>query len=405
MAPRGTKRKPSSKSSKRRRVDCIGESITKVSMTMANHLFSKQEYKETNIVFSPLSIHAVLSMIAAGSKGSTKHQLLEFLQSESRKQLKSLSSQLVNSVLSDASPAGGPRVSFVNGVWVQQSLSFRRSFKKVAATCFKANIASVDFSKDAEVTNELNLWAEKETNGLIKELLPTGSVNSSTRLVFANALYFKGAWSDKFDASLTKDDDFHLLNDSTVKVPFMRSYKKQFIQAYDSFKILRLPYAQGEDKREFSMYIFLPDAKDGLSALVEKLASESELLDDKLRDLKYGVVVKVGYFRIPRFKISFELEAGKILKELGLVLPFCPGGFNKMVDSCENLSVTNIFHKSFIEVNEEGTEAAAATFARMAMGISPPINFVANHPFLYLIREDLTGTVIFVGQVLNPLAE
>ncbi|MCI03010.1 serpin-ZX [Trifolium medium] len=153
------------------------------------------------------------------------------------------------------------------------------------------------------------------------------------------------------------------------------------------------------------MYFFLPNEKDGLSTLVEKLASESDFIRDKLSLEK----VKVGDFKIPRFKFSFGLETSEILKELGVVLPFFGGGLTKMVDSLEegqNLFVSNIFHKSFIKVNEKGTEAAAASALKCALGISlsPRLDFVADHPFLFLIREDLSGTLLFVGQVLNPIA-
>ena len=255
------------------------------------------------------------------------------------------------------------------------------------------------------MTKEVNSWAEKETNGLIKEVLPPESVDSSTRLIFANALYFKGAWNEKFDAQMTKDHDFHLLNGSKVRAPFMISKKKQLISAFDGFKVLGLPYKQGEDKRQFSMYLFLPDAIDGLSALVEKVSSESGFLERKLPHQK----VEVGDFRIPRFKISFGLETSNALKELGVVLPFSGGDLTEMVDSSvsQNLYVSSIYHKSFIEVNEEGTEAAAASAATIRLrGVQFPtkIDFVADHPFLFLIREDLTGTVLFIGQVLNPLA-
>ncbi|RHN70175.1 putative Serpin family protein [Medicago truncatula] len=141
-------------------------------------------------------------------------------------------------------------------------------------------------------TQRVNLWAEKETNGLINEFLYRGSVNKLTRLIFANALYFKGAWKNKFHASRTQNYNFYLLNGSSVKVPFMTSEKRQFIRVFDGFKVLRLPYEQGEDKRQFSMYIFLPKAKDGLQSLVEKVASESELLHHKLQIPK----VEVGEF-------------------------------------------------------------------------------------------------------------
>ncbi|XP_021891968.1 serpin-ZXA-like [Carica papaya] len=263
----------------------------------------------------------------------------------------------------------------------------------------------VTYLKAVEVTSEVNSWAEKETNGLIKQLLPPGSVDHTTRLIFANALYFKGTWGKKFDPSKTEDYDFHLLNGSSVCVPFMTSMEKQLIGAYDGFKVLGLPYKQGGDKRRYSMYLFLPDAKDGLQALVEKLGSGSGVIDNHIPHKQ----VEVGDFRIPKFKISFGFEASKTLKELGLVSPFSEGGLTEMVDSPvgQGLHVSSIFHNSFIEVNEEGTEAAAASAGmirfRSCSYIVNKIDFVADHPFLFLIREDLTGMVLFIGHVLNPL--
>jgi len=257
--------------------------------------------------------------------------------------------------------------------------------------------------KADEAIEKVNLWVKKETRGLIKNILSPGSIDRFTSVVLANALYFKGAWDEPLDASKTRDYDFHLLNDKSVMVPFVTSEEKQFVRAFDGFKVLRLPYQRGIDKRQFSMYIFLPDEKDGLSALIETVASESEFLEHKLPFKK----VELGEFRIPSFKISFGVETSDMLKELGVVLPFS-GGLTKMVDSLEgeNLFASKIFQKSFIEVNEEGTEAAAAT-AFIGIGYSfddtPKIDFLADHPFLFLIREDISGTILFAGQVLNPL--
>ncbi|CAI0465343.1 unnamed protein product [Linum tenue] len=259
--------------------------------------------------------------------------------------------------------------------------------------------------KAAEVAKGVNAWAEKQTKGVIKEVLPSGAVDNTTRLVFANALYFKGAWNDKFDASATKDHDFHLLSGSSIKVPFMTSKKKQFVSQFDGFKVLSLPYKQGEDKRRFSMYFFLPDSKDGLPALVEKAGSESDFLNRHLPLQK----VEVGEFRIPRFKISFGFEASNTLKGLGLVLPFSnEADLTEMVESSaagSNLSVSSIFHKSFIEVNEEGTEAGAASVGVIALRsllVAEKIDFIADHPFMFLIKEDLTGMVLFSGHILDP---
>ncbi|CAL8995849.1 unnamed protein product [Prunus brigantina] len=363
------------------------------------------EGKESNLVYSPLSIHVVLSMIAAGSKGPTQDQLLSFLKAKSADYLNSFAAELIPVIFSDGSPSGGPLLSFANGIWVDESLPLKPSFKQVVDTAYKAAISQVDFQTNAaEVTSGVNSWAEKETSGLIKEILPPGSVDSLTRLIFANALYFKGAWNEEFDASTTKEHDFHLLDGSTVKAPFMTSNKKQLVSSYDGFTVLGLPYKQGEDNRRFSMHVFLPEAKDGLPSLVEKLGSESGFLDRHLPKQQ----VEVGDFKLPKFKISFGFEASNVLKGLGVVLPFSGGGLTEMVDSPvgQNLYVSNIFHKSFIEVNEEGTEASAASAVVInSRSLPKTTDFVADHPFLFLIREELTGTVMFIGHVLNPLAD
>ncbi|XP_074279275.1 serpin-ZX-like [Silene latifolia] len=377
---------------------------TDVSLKLAHHVASTESSK-TNSVFSPLSLHVVLSLIAAGSSGSTRDELLSVLRSNSIDDLNKLSSELVSLVFADGSAAGGPKLSFANGVWVDQTMPFKPEFKRVVDDLYKAASSQVDFlNKAVEVASEVNSWAEKQTSGLIKELLPPGSVDRNTRLIFANALYFKGAWTEKFDASKTKEDDFHLLGGTSVKVPYMTSKTKQFARVCDGFKVLKLPYKQGEDKRQFSMYFLLPDQKDGLLGLSEKVGSTPGFLNQHAPYEK----VEVGDFRVPRFKISFGFEASKVLKGFGINSAFSEGGLTEMVDSPvdKNLVVSNIFHKSFIEVNEEGTEAAAATAAVVmlrSIKLAPKVDFVADHPFMYLIREDMTGVVLFFGHVLNPL--
>ena len=239
------------------------------------------------------------------------------------------------------------------------------------------------------MTKEVNSWAKKETNGLIEEVLPSGSVGSSTRLVFANALYFKGAWSKQFDASKTKEHDFHLKNGTSVKVPFMTSNKKQLIAVHEGFTVLGLPYKQGEDKRRFSMYFFLPDSIAGLTELVARAGSEPGFLGRHLPNQK----LEVGEFLIPKFKISFGFEASEILKGMGVSLPFSgEGGLSEMVESPagKNLYVSSIFHKSVIEVNEEGTEAAAASAGVIKLRgllVAEKVDFVADRPPLGVIKS------------------
>ncbi|KAE8100611.1 hypothetical protein FH972_018495 [Carpinus fangiana] len=379
----------------------LNRSQSDVALRIAKRLL-EGEGKNSNLVFSPLSIQALLSLVAAGAKDNTLDQLLSFLGAESSDQLNAFASLLVTFVLADGSPSGGPHLSFANGVWVDKSVPIRPSFKQVVDTVYKASLVQVDFqTKAMEVISEVNAWVRTETKGLIKEVLTPGSVSSETLLILANALYFKGVWKEKFDASRTKKDDFFLLNGSSVQVWFMTSRKRQLVSAFDGFKVLGLPYGQGNERRCFSMYFFLPDARDGLPALVKKVCSESGFLDRHLPNEPK----KVGDFMIPRFKITFGFPVSENLKELGLESPLC----TKMVaDHQQELYVSQIFHKSFIEVNEQGTEAAAVSAVLMcgSCGFSieeEKIDFVADHPFLFMIREDTTGTLLFIGHVLNPL--
>ena len=256
------------------------------------------------------------------------------------------------------------------------------------------------------MTSEVNSWAEKHTNGLITNILPNGAVTQMTRLILANALYFKGSWKTKFKPSETQNQEFHLLNGTTIEVPFMSSQEEQYIAAFDGFKVLALPYQLGFDQhRRFSMYFFLPDAKDGLPSLIQKLDSQSGFIDNHIPYNR----VRVDKFKIPKFKFSFGLEVSDTLKGFGLTLPLA--GLSEMVE-CEKTSrelyVKNIFHKSFVEVNEEGTEAAAVNVALVQRCSSRlpsknTMDFMADHPFLFAIREDMTRTLLFVGQMVNPL--
>ncbi|XP_066335702.1 serpin-ZXA-like [Miscanthus floridulus] len=364
----------------------------------------------TNAVFSPLSLHVALSLLAAGSGGATRDQLLAALGGghgpDAVDSLHALADQVARIVMADGSEAGGPRIAFADAVFADASWKLKPAFQELAVGKYKAHTHSVDFQKQAaEVAGQVNTWVEKVTSGTIEELLPPGSVDESTRLVLGNALYFKGAWTNKFDASETRDGEFHLLNGSSVEAPFMSSRDDQYMASYGDLKVLRLPYEQGGDKRQFSMYILLPEAQDGLWSLAQKLSSEPEFLDRHIPTRK----IPVGQIKVPKFKISFGFEASELLKGLGLQLPFSPeADLSEFVDSPVplKLSVSSILHKSFVEVNEEGTEAAAAS-AIVTRGTSlrriHPDYFIADHPFLFLIREDTTGVVLFVGHVVNPL--
>ncbi|XVE72278.1 hypothetical protein DITRI_Ditri11bG0026600 [Diplodiscus trichospermus] len=415
---------------------------TNFCLLLANQILQKNAAKGSNIVISPFSFHLLLSLIAIGSKGRTLEQLFHYLGTTSLMDLNSLSCLMIALASpahgSNSFPKGDPDLSFVNGAWVREGLKLKPSFQEIVEGVYNAIAKEVDFvnknliefeflltyfvadnylivmslnnTKGEEVVAEVNAWAETATRGLIKNLLTEEalkSFNEDTALILANALYFKGTWAQLFDTSKTENRVFHLLNGQTVRVSFLTSvgFERYFYRSFDGYEILKLPYRNSQSTRKFAMYFFLPDARDGLKKLVRMLKSNPEYFNKPI-DL---VKEKISDFWIPRFKFSFEFEASEAMKELGLNLPFDRdlAQITEMVDSPFGLFVRKMFHKSFIEVNEEGTEAAASTAAILEMQqLRYPIpSFVADHPFMFMIKEETSGVVFFVGAVLNPLLE
>ncbi|XP_010509595.1 PREDICTED: serpin-ZX [Camelina sativa] len=336
-------------------------------------------------------INVILSFIAARSSGATADQIVSLLRASSTDELNAVSSGIVTNVLADSTAIGGPTISAANGVWIDKSLPVDPSFKDLLLNSYKAAFNQVDFrTKADEVTKEVNSWVEEQTKGLITNLLPPNSASALTDLIFANALFFNGKWDNQFDPSLTKDSDFHLLDGTKVRVPFMTCNSFGFhLDVFEGFKVLDLEYrgASLVDCRIFSMQIYLPDEKDGLPAMLETLASTRGFLKDNKVLPSHRAGIKE--LKIPRFKFDFDFEASEALKALGLEVP-----------------LSTIVHKSCIEVDEVGSKAAAAAAVMYIGGCRGPspkkYDFVADHPFLFLVKENRSGLALFLGQVMDP---
>jgi serpin B len=247
--------------------------------------------------------------------------------------------------------------------------------------------------------------------------------------VLASAIYFKGKWDMPFHGRATTDRPFHLLGGAAIDAPFMYNPNRHFIAVYQGFKVLKLQYKMRQRQpwtpyysyplttnfekadTEYSMCIFLPDAYDGLRTLVDEIASRPGFVHDHLPSRK----VEVGDFGVPKFKLECKSNVTQILQELGLVLPFGMGadlsGMLEAGGDGSPLVVQDIFHKAVVEVNEEGTVAAAVTIMPLMAGCAPmmmrepPVDFVADHPFAFYIVEEATGAVVFAGHVLDPSKE
>ncbi|GJW67774.1 serpin-ZX [Tanacetum coccineum] len=370
-------------------------------------------YKNGNFVCSPLSLDIVLGMLAAGAEGRTLKQLLEFLGHESIDKFlaKSPSSKLLKKKLSNWKT--GLQCSFANGVWIDKKVEpVLSSYQKVLETVYKTKASSVDFgNKPDEAVDVINSWVNKETKGLIRFIVEKSDLDQESAMLIANAMYFKGIWSNPFDADDTIDKKFHLINGEQVSVPFMTSDKRFGYGSFDDYKMIKLPYKSDKGKsNKFSMYIFLPHEKAGLKKLLQNFHSNDALFHGKF-DLTRQ---KFDELWIPKFKISCKFEAKDVMKQMGLTLPFEEKNkeLSGIVEPDVMLYVSKILQKSFVEVDERGTKAAACsvvygrtTCAAINKYRPPPLIFVADHPFMFMIREDSSQAVLFVGVVLNPLVD
>ncbi|XP_047050748.1 putative serpin-Z8 [Lolium rigidum] len=363
-----------------------------------------------NLVFSPLSIYAVLALLAAGAGGATLEEVLRVLGARSRRELEDSVARLRGGPLRDMSESGGPSVAFAYGVWSDLMRPMKPAYRDTVVGTYKAEASAVDFLNNPEhATRQIDAWVVEATRNLITSAVPPGSLHRDTKLVLANAIYFKGKWDLPFYESQTKNNPFYRLDGTAVNVPFMTNSDSHYISEHDGFKVLKLLYKSSPytyTQSHHCMCIFLPDTCDGLGSLLDKITSSPGFLREHLPQ----TMVNVGQFRVPKFELSFGSSLTTVLNVLGLRLPFSPeADLSEMLEddgSGMPLLVQDVFQKAVIEVNEEGTKAAAVTMAFAYAASSapcwtPPVDFVADHPFAYFIIEE-SDAVIFAGHVVDP---
>ncbi|KAL2928457.1 Serpin-Z3 [Bienertia sinuspersici] len=382
-------------------------------LKVANYILQKNVItSNNNVVCSPLSMNTVLNIIALGSTGQTLKQLQKLTGCKDVHGFNVMAAKLAGVVKKSKDVL---EISSVNSVWVDQRYSLNDSFQKVMRDLHRAQVRSVNFvNKVDEVVKEVNLWAQKESRGLIKEIISKSFIEQQfTMLLLVNALYFKGTWVDKFNPKHTQDGNFHLLNGGIIRVPFLDKTNTCYMYGtFEGCQVLKMPYkderqsSHGKKPRTFSMYIILPKQKDGLSILL-----------DKLHNLDYSNMFKKLQFErirnilIPKFDFECDFSLEEHMKHLGLTLPFhedCKD-LTRIValPTGENLYVSKIIQKCRVVLDENGTEAVAFTRFVGTIGQASRlslshINFVADHPFMFMIREDVSGVILFVGIMLNP---
>jgi serpin B len=361
---------------------------------------AEDEDNSPNIFYSPYSVFTALAMTYEGARNNTAAEMENVLSIEQDNESFHEYMQSLHEYLNENSDYN---ISTANALWVMKNFELLQEYMDIIQTYYGGESSEVDFSKPEEAAAIINQWVENQTNNLIKDLVPASALSDLTRLVLTNAIYFKGTWQVQFDEVNTTDRNFTDIKGNTIKVPTMKLIEKDDKYNYteiEQFQMLEIPY----EGNEISMMIILPQEGYELSDIISSLNRENY---DSWIDEMYRTKADIY---LPKFKFETSYGLNDYLIELGMIDAFDGNEADfSGIDGKPDLYISQVLHKAFVEVNEEGTEAAAATAVVMTTTSShepdvPPerITFDCNHPFLFTIHHKETGTILFMGQVDNP---
>uniref|UniRef100_F6W754 Serpin domain-containing protein n=1 Tax=Monodelphis domestica TaxID=13616 RepID=F6W754_MONDO len=369
-------------------------SLSAANIKFCFDIFRELRRMKKNVFYSPLSISAAMGMLLLGLKGNTASQVKKVVcdkPGEFHSQFHALLEE-INKPNDDYS------LAIANSLYGNQTFPFLQSYLDCVEKLYQASPESMDFSQAPEESREkINAWVEDQTNEKIKELFPAGTIDASTILVLVNAIYFKGKWAMEFKRENTKKALFRTNKDTSTSVQMMTQkdyFNMGYIQECQG-KIIELPYTNNH----LSMLVLLPTETDGLEKLEEELTSE-KLMEWMSPE---NMTKKEVILRFPRFKLEQTYSLGPTLEAMGMrdIFDAQRADFSGMT-SHKGLSVSTILHKSFVEVNEEGTEAAAATGIAVGLSASLAEEFNCNQPFLFFIRDNKSKNLLFCGRVVAP---
>ena len=365
---------------------------------LALDLYGQFKASPGNLFFSPYSISTALAMTYAGARGNTEKQMAQVLHFDGEQGEISSALGALQRQLSEVSKGQGIELNIANALWAQKGHPFLPAFLDTAGSGYQANVNQVDFTTAAEsAREEINRWVAKETKDKIPDILPPGSLDGMTRLVLANAIYFRGTWLKQFDKAKTVTQPFQVSADREVQAPLMTHVDEVGYMEEPDFQAVELPYMGGE----LAMLVILPRKSDGCGSLESKLSPE--LLSRSLSLMKKQ---RVEIF-LPRFKLESGFNLNDTLARMGMADAFGNKADFSGMDGSRRLCISAVFHKAWGEVNEEGTEAAAATAVGMALTAyrptpQPPPVFRADHPFIFFIRDTRSGLLLFMGRLAQP---
>ena len=363
----------------------------------ALELYAKLRENKGNLFFSPYSISTALAMTYGGARENTAKQMAEVMRfTLEQKKLHPAFAELIKDLNAEKK---GYQLSVANALWGQEGYNFLADFIELTKNNYGAGLNEVDFANATEDARQtINAWVEKQTQDKIKELLKPGIINELTRLVLTNAIYFKGNWAVQFKKEKTKDALFTLPDGKKIDVPMMNQTGNFKYGEGEGLKILEMPYVDGE----LSMVILLPEKDDGITDLEESLNTKN------LKQWLQGIVKQEVIVALPKFKTTSEFLLNKVLESMGMTDAFSgkEADFSGLNGTKHDLYITAVVHKAFVDVNEEGTEAAAATAVIIGTkSARQTTTFRADHPFIFFIRDTRSGGILFMGRVEKPGGE
>ncbi|WP_299453976.1 serpin family protein [uncultured Microscilla sp.] len=384
---------------------CVGlqaQSLRKTPTVKGNNQFAIKLYNQLNsdpqknVFVSPYSISSALAMTYAGAKGTTAQEMANVLHlpaNSVHQDFKSLNTHLNNF------NTKGLQLSIANALWGEKSIKFLKTYLGLAQNAYQARLAQLNFKQQPEKSRLIiNKWVEDKTQDKIKNLIPKGIINKATRMVLTNAIYFKGQWKYKFKKSQTRKMDFIAGKQKLGGIKFMQMQRKFRYAENEQLQVIELPYA----KNKVSMVVLLPKDVNGIAQLEASLTAERY---QKLIDRLFYTQVKLS---LPKFKMTLDVKLKNVLKKMGMKAAFSNGADFSGMTGNKSLKISEVVHKAFVEVNEKGTEAAAATAvvvrAKTASARRPvtPKVFRADHPFIFMIKDNTTGSILFMGKITNP---
>jgi serpin B len=367
---------------------------------LANRAFGLELYrnlaaKPGNVFISPISLAGAFGPVAAGARAETREaigKVLRFPASDA-----ALHPQLGGLLRGLESTAEGARVSIANGLWLMRGYAVKPAFVGVARESYGAEVESLDFNNGAAAAGRINAWVERETNNRIRNLVAPDSLDEMTRVVVTNAVHFLGDWAQPFNSARTRSEPFYLAGGGTRQVPMMSSNRYTRYALAGPVQLVELPYKGGR----LAMVAILPTQRGGLAAVEQSLTDQQ--LGDWLQQLDSAERREV-LVQLPKVQVESSYQLNEPLKAMGMGIAFDRNraNFRGIADN-EQLFISQVVHKTFLRIDERGTEAGAATAVEIqAESSAEPPTFRADHPFLVLIRDKPTGAVLFLGRIAAP---